>query len=186
MPGGGKQDLLDLSEEDEGLESLYGALQSAIIATGINGDLGSGGHEVIDDWAIESDYVWERLDGRVSRRGDYLRGNKADGAWGTMTQAHLLSQLGSALTVRSDTFKIRAYGSASNPATGAAEGKAWIEATVQRMPHYLIDGGGNSDGDDPFAIPEYDGDGGVENELNNLYGRKFKIISMRWLNEDEI
>ena len=127
------------------------------------------------------------MGGGESRRGEYLEGNRLDGTSGTFSQAHLLSQIGSAITVRSDTFKIRAYGSSKNPGTGKTEGEAWIEATVQRMPDYLISEKDNSEeGDDPYAMPEYDGDGGVQNDINDLFGRKFKIVSMRWLTEDEI
>ena len=134
----------------------------------------------------DSNFLWELLDGQPTRRGDYLKGHRLDGSWGTFTQAHLLSQIGSALSVRSDTFKIRAYGSARNPMTGEAEGEAWIEATVQRMPEYLISETNRSDGDKPYAIPELDGDGGVRNKINDRYGRRFKIVSTRWLSKDEI
>ena len=41
------------------------------------------------------------------------------------------------LFARSDTFLVRAYGEAYNPATQSAEGKAWCEALVQRLPEYV-------------------------------------------------
>jgi hypothetical protein len=49
----------------------------------------------------------------------------------------VLGILGPVLTVRSDTFLVRAYGDAVNPATGAVESRAWCEAMVQRVPDYV-------------------------------------------------
>ena len=48
-----------------------------------------------------------------------------------------MTALAPVLFPRSDTFVIRSYGEAVNPATGAAEGRAWCEATVQRVPDYF-------------------------------------------------
>ena len=106
---------------------------------------------------------------------------------GTLTQADLLAMIGSSLTVRSDTFKIRVYGSARNPMTGAAEGEVWLEATVQRVPEYYISKLTNaSDGDYADARPGFKRDGGIQNDINELYGRRFQVVSVTWLTEDEI
>lgn len=91
-----------------------------------------------------------------------------------LTPADLMARLAPQLFARSDTFVIRAYGEAVNPATGAAEGRAWCEATVQRTPAYF----------DASQPPET----AVEdlNELNRALGRRFKTISFRWLTRSEI
>ena len=92
---------------------------------------------------------------------------------GWLSQADVLAVLGPVLTVRSDTFLVRAYGDAANPATGAVEGRAWCEAVVQRVPDYV-----------DAADPPHAADG--LNETNRIYGRRFKIVSFRWLSAEEV
>ncbi|WP_309383131.1 hypothetical protein [Cerasicoccus frondis] len=92
-----------------------------------------------------------------------------------LTQADVLSAIGSGLTARSDTFVIRTYGESINPLTQEAESRAWCEAVVQRTIDYI-----DSDANSP------------EDTLNNLsqqnraFGRKFNIVSFRWLTPEEI
>ena len=88
-----------------------------------------------------------------------------------LTQADLLSTLGPALSARSDTFTIRTYGEKLNPITKEIDSRAWCEAVVQRTPDYL---------DDTQAAT--DSPAG----LNLLFGRRFQIVSFRWLNPNEI
>ncbi|MFH1497331.1 MAG: hypothetical protein ABII82_05840 [Verrucomicrobiota bacterium] len=89
-----------------------------------------------------------------------------------LSQADLLSTLGPVLSARSDTFTIRSYGEALNPATGDVEGKAWCEAVVQRVPDYV-----DPDLNQPEASPTGD---------NITFGRRIKIISFRWLAPSDI
>jgi hypothetical protein len=78
-----------------------------------------------------------------------------------------------------------------NPATNAVEGRAWAEAMVQRVPEYF----------DPSLSPEtpasaFQPAANPNNpalpsstpaqELNQLYGRRFKMISFRWLTRADI
>ncbi|WP_442891005.1 hypothetical protein [Congregicoccus parvus] len=86
---------------------------------------------------------------------------------GVITQRDIMQTLGSIFTVRSDTFLIRAYGEAVNPVTGLPEGKAWCEAVVQRTPEY-VDPNLNEPWQDPTGI-------------NQQLGRRFEIVSFRWL-----
>ncbi len=92
---------------------------------------------------------------------------------GYLSQADLLTTLGPLLTVRSDTFLIRAYGNVINEFTGELDAETWCEAVVQRVPDYC---------DDTLAswqtpLP------GSENET---FGRRFVVTSFRWLSDDEI
>ncbi|WP_309398030.1 pilus assembly PilX family protein [Cerasicoccus maritimus] len=89
---------------------------------------------------------------------------------GFVTQADLLSMIGPALTVRGDTFVIRSYGDSINKLTGEVTSRAWLEAVVQRMVEPIVD----TDGD-------YEPDDGATN-----VGRRYQIIALRWLNEDEV
>lgn len=100
-------------------------------------------------------------------------GHRATLAPGWLSQADVLGQLGPVLTVRSDTFLIRAYGDVVDPATGALGGRAWCEAVVQRLPDYV----------DPSDPPERrDGLGAA----NGRFGRRFVVVHFRWLTPDEL
>ena len=85
----------------------------------------------------------------------------------------MLGILGPVLTVRSDTFLLRAYGDAVNPTTGAVESRAWCEAVVQRVPDYV------DAGDPPEAVAGL-------TETNAIFGRRFQIVQFRWLSPEEV
>lgn len=94
---------------------------------------------------------------------------------GYVTQADLLCRIGSVISARSDTFVIRTYGESTNPATGALEAKAWCEAVVQRQPEYMNPA-------DPAETPT----ASLTHAENHKFGRRFKIVSFRWLSPNEI
>jgi hypothetical protein len=77
---------------------------------------------------------------------------------------------------RSDTFVIRTYGEAVNPLTSNVEGRAWCEAVVQRFPDYF-----NKTADGAEVAP-----GALTSDLNKVNGRRFKVLSFRWLTRSDI
>jgi hypothetical protein len=92
--------------------------------------------------------------------------SKAWGAPAWLTQADVLQVIGPALSARSDTFVIRAFGDALN-ANGNVAARAWCEAVVQRTPQPVS----------PDAS-------GINPDLTNTktdFGRRFAITSFRWL-----
>ena len=100
---------------------------------------------------------------------------------GRLTRSDILSVFGPILTVRSDTFRIRAYGESVNPvllnADGtvpqkAIEARAWCEAVVQRVPDYVD---ASEDAWTPPTKPD-----------NIAFGRRFKIVQFRWLSPSDI
>ncbi len=97
------------------------------------------------------------------------------GAPGYLMQADVLAALGPYLVARSDTFIIRAYGDATNALTGEVIGQAWCEAVIQRFPDYV-----NANETKPYESPV------GTSTVNENYGRQFRILSFRWLNEDEV
>jgi len=117
----------------------------------------------------------------------------AMGAAGNLLQSDLLQVMGSALTTRSDTFTIRVYGEADMADGNSA--RRWIEAIAQRIPDYLDNINvaetsssavrlnhntpNQSNADDPTVTSTL-------TPVNQLLGRRFKIISTRWLTPDEI
>ncbi len=88
-------------------------------------------------------------------------------------QGDVLSSLGAALSARSDTFVIRTYGDAYNAASGEVTGQAWCEAVVQRLPDYV------DPSTDATALP-------VAGSDNEKFGRRYQIVSFRWLGPEDI
>ncbi|WP_269540910.1 hypothetical protein [Cerasicoccus fimbriatus] len=107
---------------------------------------------------------------------DAARGKlRATGAPGFVMQSDLITPLAPAMSARSDTFMIRAYGDSRNPITNEIEGRAWCEAYVQRLPIFLND-------EPPETALE---DLAAESPSRKL-GRRFVITSFRWLSDNEI
>lgn len=96
-----------------------------------------------------------------------------------LTQADIMTSLAPVLFPRSDTFVVRTYGESVNPATSATEGRAWCEAVVQRVPEYFDPS--VATGDAAEVAPS-----ALVNTINQTYGRRFKIISFRWLTRSDI
>lgn len=89
------------------------------------------------------------------------------GVPGYLTQADILSGLAPLMTVRGDTFTIRAYGESSEQLSSDIEARAWCEVVVQRI-----------------AQPVDAGDSRIQ--PTGPFGRSYQVISIRWLDEDEI
>ncbi|MGA0845553.1 MAG: hypothetical protein ACO3RV_03365, partial [Luteolibacter sp.] len=100
--------------------------------------------------------------------------NTASSAPGMITQGDVLTGLGSRITVRSDTFRIRAYGEARDNTGKKVQAKAWCEAIVQRVPDYV------DPADDATAAPA------SLSDTNRSFGRRFEVVSFRWLDADEV
>ena len=116
---------------------------------------------------------------------DAAEGSRFAGIPGYVIQSDLLKPIANTLSVRDDTFRIRAYGE-SRDSSGNVIARAWCEALVQRAPEY-IDPKNDSDiaartmsGTGTFA------DNSVLTALNRRFGRKFQIESFRWLSNTEI
>lgn len=100
-------------------------------------------------------------------------GPQAAGLSGYLLQSDILQLLGPVLSARSDTFVIRAYGETRNPLTGSVEARAWCEAVAQRLPEpFQSSAGGNAN--DALISPPGE------------FGRRFKIVAFRWLDENDI
>jgi hypothetical protein len=145
-----------------------GALQAAIDNTSINGlQAGNTG-------------LWEAPD--LKPVPNFGQGNLeleerplSEGLSAFFMQADVLNKIGSMLHARSDTFTVRSYGSAQNEINGSVDSQAYYEITVQRLPTYL---------DASLDSWELPGEGALS--LNNYFGRRYKIISERWLNVENI
>ena len=154
--------------------SLTGALQAAIDATNIN--------QVFKDEAYD---VPVQKSGSLYKFQKAAEGSMYTAAPGYLIQSDVLSSLGNILTVRDDTFTVRAYGCVRN-ARHAVLAQAWCEATVQRTIDYV-----DSQANSPEDCDRHDAAGRGRNmkqlsELNRTMGRKLKVISFRWLDSWDI
>ena len=149
--------LLHLSEQGSSSENPYRELQS--IADEVT-DLPDGNHDYQFPYAA--------------------LGSTAYGFPGWTRQADVLRPLAPILSARDDTFTIRAYGDVKD-LNGKVVAKAWCEAIVKRSADYVDSTDANTD------LP---GIGGAEdksvNSVNQAFGRRFEIVSFRWLSEDEV
>ena len=178
-----------------------GALQAAILradqsqSAGINDRLFSGTPDLkVAAEALQSPKAGqfdfpENIELRA-KDNDTNRTHVAMGAPGSLLQSDLLQALGPALATRSDTFTIRCYGEANTPAGDS--GSAWMEVVVQRFPDFMdsIDAPetGNAAATSSSSSPASP-DPSLRPKLetvNQVLGRRFKVISMRWLRFDEI
>jgi hypothetical protein len=145
-----------------------GVLQAAIDNTSING-LQSGNTGLWQAPDLEPVPNFGQGDLELEERP------LSEGLSAFFMQADVLNKIGSMLHARSDTFTVRSYGSAQNEINGSVDSQAYYEITVQRLPTYL---------DASLDSWELPGEGALS--LNNYFGRRYKIISERWLNVENI
>lgn len=110
-------------------------------------------------------------------------GSRYTGIPGYVLQADILKLLGNSLTVRDDTFLIRAYGEALNE-KGEVVARAWCEATVQRTPQYVEhDTDKNAPHQPAFSLDENNRPVASQtlSQANLKFGRKLQVISFRWV-----
>ncbi len=151
-----------------------GALQAAIDRSGINAgfDSGSYGDLRIDNDESIRDYNHpDHIDDATRLEHRLKPSSKAWGAPGFVTQGDLLQGLAPVLSARSDTFLIRAYGD-SRDAAGSVVSRAWCEATVQRTPVPLE--------------PDASGLNSARQGDDDDFGRRFEVVSFRWLRPEEV
>lgn len=104
--------------------------------------------------------------------GDAERGPLSHGAPGVVKQADILTPIAPILSARSDTFVVRGYGEKADK-TGKVIARAWCEAVVQR--------------DAPFVDPAdpAEKDYATISATNKKFGRRFNLVSFRWLDGSE-
>jgi hypothetical protein len=95
------------------------------------------------------------------------------GAPSIVKQGDILTPIAPILSVRSDSFIIRAYGE-SIDSNGNTLAQAWCEAVVERDREYV------DNADEVNTLPA------SLSPTNQNFGRRFNIILFRWLNPNEI
>lgn len=100
--------------------------------------------------------------------------NQAAGNASYLLQGDVLQSLAPVIQVRSDYFRIRTSGEALD-ASGKVIARATCEAFVQRTPEYV-------DPQDPAHFNYED----LKSKANQQFGRRYQIVSFRWLSDSEI
>ena len=148
-----------------------GALQQAIDDSDLNSKLAeaaSAGYE-IPSATISADKDAYKYKNKTAGEGASYQG-----APGYLTQGDLMNVLGNAATARSDTFTIRGYGE-SRDAFGRVLASVTCEAVVQRSLEWV-------DQVDPVSTPLLS----LKGSANKVFGRRFNILSFRWLSSNEV
>jgi hypothetical protein len=159
-------DFLNRRPGGSGDEQWMGAVQAAIEGAGLNEALKGAG--------------------RVAGAGDF--GNlpgaglgdagggmaRSAGIPGYLMQADVLAPVANQLAPRGDTFRVRGYGSAKD-AGGKIVAEAWCEAIFQRLPEYV-------DLQDEADVARAD----LKGAVNRVFGRRFEMVSFRWLPRGEV
>ena len=170
---------------------IMGALQSAIDYDDASPQPGSLNYRYKQIPALritQSDLGIAASDPDVSKRfatPEAAEGSRLAGIPGYVIQSDLLKPIANTLSVRDDTFRIRAYGESLN-SEGKVVASAWCEAIVQRMPEYC-----DSANPDETPVREMGNDGafrdsGKLSAENLRFGRRFVVESFRWLSKNEV
>ena len=153
-----------------------GLLQAAINKAGLNDRFNNASEFDTTNWnSSKSDLMHSSNNNwNQNNRADFAnpdcRISTASAASTYLLQSDILQQIAPYISTRSDTFKIRTYGEKLDPITGETEGTAWLEAVVQRSPVPVNPSASN---------PQ-------EPETPDSMGRKFEIVSVRCLSQEEI
>lgn len=169
---------LQAAIENAGLNSQFGTPISSA-ASAYEGDANRIQRTSVADYADDEDNL--RLRPRAAARVAH----RAAGAPGYLLQSDILQQLAPALAARSDTFVIRFYGQATDATGTRSLAEAWGEAVVQRMPDPVrrendsLAAGLNPEQFSPASAPP------TFVRIPEL-GRRFRVVSFRWLGRNEI
>ncbi len=101
---------------------------------------------------------------------------------GWTRQADILRPLAPILSARDDTFTIRAYGDARDATGNTVKARAVCEATIRRTRNFV-------DPADDAALADLSNNSGTlpaRKAINSIFGRRFEIVSFRWVAENEI
>jgi Tfp pilus assembly protein PilV len=149
------------------VHSLAGLLQTAIDHSNINDQM-----LARDSRDLAPNFSSKRFTGVRTR--EVMSGKSAEGAPSMITQGDLMMALAPIATVRGDTFKIRSYGEATTQ-SGTVTARAWCETIVQRSPEFV-------DAADTPETPI----ASLTANANRKFGRRFNVVSFRWLSENEL
>jgi hypothetical protein len=167
---------------------VTGALQAAIdwdeFNAGYDGSTGGGtGESINKGYKGEGSMITDRQLPAPYPNRKAATGSRYAGIPGYVMQSDILQGISASLSVRGDTFLIRACGESLLP-DGKIAARVWCEAVVQRLPEYIDP---TDEADKQLRSATQAPGASLDlKPLNLRFGRRFNIISFRWLNPDEI
>jgi hypothetical protein len=166
---------------------VTGALQAAIdwdeFNQGYNGSTSGSGESINSDYKSGGAMITDRQLPAAYPHPKAAVGSRYAGIPGYVMQSDILQGISSSLSVRGDTFVVRSYGE-SLTADGKVAATAWCEAVVQRVPDYVDP---TDAADKKLRLPAQPPGGALNlGPTNQKFGRRFTVVSFRWLNQDEI
>ena len=165
--------------------SRQGVIDQAIADAGLNDSFRDPIYQTTRNNAIDNNHEDWRVD--LDKQPE----SKAWGIPGYLTQGDILEPMAPAMTVRGDSFLIRTYGE-SRDAQNNVMATAYLEAVVERTSEYVASAGMHKSGNlatEPMmridrptgaVIP------GKLSQVNQRFGRKFKVTLFRWLSIREV
>ena len=171
--------------------SHRGAMDAAILRTNLNSKFNQAPFLTTANTAGDNNHPDWKVD------PDKQPKSKAWGVPGFLTQGDLLEPLAPAMTVRGDTFIVRAYGESRDSQSGEIMASAYLEAVVERSPNYVdpaplhhdTPAGSSNRAIAPSLIldrPTGTLRKGPLSKANQRHGRKFTLKSFRWLGANEV
>lgn len=186
-------DFVNRRQEDSQL-GMKGALQAALD----NSVNTAGGNRFGEDVTMgngDSDSALWLTDkqGNQLLHTEYFAAKQGSGLPQWILQNDIIRPLAPIMQARSDTFLIRAYGDTTDFA-GQTTTKAWCEAVVQRLPEYVNSEANPDASVRPWSIVSHPSGERLDlverntelSDENFNFGRRYRIVSFRWLNKDEI
>jgi len=173
-----------LSDDEMG---VTGALQAAVdwdeFNAGYDGTTSGTGESINQTYKGSGDMIISTSLPASYPNEKAAMGSRYAGIPGYVMQSDILQGISTSLSVRGDTFMIRAYGE-SIATDGKVLASAWCEAVVQWMPEYVDP---SDPADKKMRIPgNLPNDNPALSTENEVFGRKFNITLFRWLSKDEI
>jgi len=155
-----------------------GVIQSAIDRAGLNQGMSSSFS------AISKSSLEDAGNGKFPEPENILLADGSDGSASMsaptyLMQADVLQAIGSFISVRSDTFRIRSYGQSLDPISGQVVAKVWYEAIVQRFPEPVNPSSDSPENPNYWTALDSSGD-------PQPFGRRFKVLSIRQLSADDV
>lgn len=155
--------------------AMAGTIEAALLELSANGGSDNPNAQIQQLFPTQTDSGWSNRSSQLFPEAG--EGYIAYGFPGWVRQADILRSLAPILSVRDDTFVIRSYGATSDPISGKETSRAWCEAVVQRKADYV------DPADASTVLPS---SATLSSSANANFGRRFEIISFRWLAPEEI
>ena len=159
-------DFINRRPSAQGDAQYLGAVQAAIEGSGLN-DAFKGANRK----AAPANFGPLPGAGVAAAAGGLAR---SAGIPGYLMQSDVLAPVANELSPRSDTFRIRGYGAATD-AAGRVVAEAWCEAIVQRLPEYV----------ETIEASETPADS-LQRPVNQRFGRRFAVVSFQWLPREAV